>query len=146
MKYLFIVLLGMICDGQVVQIISLTEPLKSSPLAAYSSEWNKVEYSSCNTAKDVGYMSDTEKEVIYILNLARTYPKLFANTVLAKYPALSGKGGLVNNQFYYQSLVKTMLTMNQAQLLKADEQCFISAECHARTMGASGEVGHTRKS
>ena len=56
-----------------------------SPLALYSNEWNDVKYSKCNTAVNAAYLSNSEKEVIYILNLIRSYPALFANTVLKKY-------------------------------------------------------------
>src|SRR5665647_1448239 len=122
MKYLFIVLLAVVCDRSIAQITSLTEPAKSSPLAVYSSEWNKPIYSNCNTVEKAIYMNDNEREVIYILNLARTYPKLFANTVLSKYPSLSGNEHLVNNQYYYQSLVKELLAMDQVPLLYADEK------------------------
>jgi hypothetical protein len=61
-----------------------------SPLSLYSNEWNDVKYNKCNTAVHAAYMNNTEKNVIYILNLIRSNPQLFAITVLKKYPALSG--------------------------------------------------------
>ena len=64
--------------------------IKYSPLAVYSAEWNKPVYTKCNTADKTTYMSATEKEVIYILNLVRSYPKLFATTVLNKYTENKG--------------------------------------------------------
>ena len=73
------------------------------------------------------------------------YPALFAKTVLAKYPAISGNDDLANDQYYYQSLVKEMLSMKQAPLLYADEKCFNSAICHAKTSGNSGYTGHERQ-
>src|SRR4029079_16248318 len=99
----------------------------------------------CNTASKALYMKDAEREVIYILNLARVYPALFAKTVLAIYPSVSGNDNLANDQYYYQSLVKEMLSMQQAPLLYADEKCFNSAICHAKTSGNSGYTGHERK-
>jgi len=146
MKYLVILLLAMVCESSIAQNTSLPEASLSSPLADYSSEWNKPVYTNCNTAAKAIYMNDREREVIYILNLARSYPKLFANTVLTKYPSLSGNDDLANNQYYYQSLVKEMLAMGQVPLLNADEKCFTSAACHAKTSGKSGYTGHTRKS
>ncbi|MEP7141820.1 MAG: hypothetical protein ABI707_03060 [Ferruginibacter sp.] len=144
MKYM-IVLLAMISDRSMAQNIAVADTSNLSPLAAYSNEWNKQQYSGSNTAKNAGYMTDKEKEVIYILNLARTYPKLFANTVLTKYPSLSGKDSLANNS-YYQTLLEEMLTIQQLPLLNADEKCFISAECHAKTSGEAGYAGHSRRS
>ena len=116
-----------------------------SPLALYSSEWNDVKYSKCNTAADAVYLSKSEKEVIYILNLIRSYPALFAKTVLKKYPALSGNGYLADDTYYFKSLVDTLLTLEPIQMLYPDKACFISAKSHAYQSGITGYVGHERK-
>jgi len=134
----------MVCFRSFSQNTILNEDSQSAPLAVYSAEWNNPEYKKCNTATKATYLNDKEITVIYILNLARTYPKLFAKTVLAKYPALSGKEDLVNDQYYYQSLVNAMHTMAPAPLLYANEKCFKSAECHAKTAGKAGYTGHDR--
>lgn len=146
MRYLFIVAIAVFCNIPMKQITFSNETTRLSPLAAYSGEWNNPKYSICNTAEKVIYMNDKEREVIYILNLARTWPKLFANTVLSRYPSLSGNDHLVNNEYYYQTLIKTMLTMNPAPLLYANEKCYKSAECHAKYSGNAGTTGHIRKS
>jgi uncharacterized protein YkwD len=145
MKYLFGLLLVVFSNGSGGQTTSLRGTGGGSPLAAYSVEWNNPVYDKCNTASKALYMKDTERAVIYILNLARTYPSLFAKTVLAKYPSVSGNDILVNDQYYYQSLVKEMLAMQPAPLLYADEKCFNSAICHAKTSGKSGYTGHNRQ-
>jgi len=116
-----------------------------SPLAAYSTEWNDVKYNECNTAANTSYMTSSEKNVIYILNLIRSNPVLFANTVLKKYPSVSGKQYLVNDAYYYKSLVTDLTNMEPKEILKPDNACYISAECHASTSGASGYFGHERK-
>jgi hypothetical protein len=116
-----------------------------SPLALYSSEWNDVKYSKCNTAVNAAYLSKSEKEIIYILNLIRSYPALFAKTVLKKYPALSGNGYLADDTYYFKSLVDTLLTMAPIQMLYPDKACFISAKSHAWQSGITGYVGHERK-
>jgi uncharacterized protein YkwD len=107
-----------------------------SPLAGFSSEWNEVKYLKCNTASKVNYMTSAEKEVIYILNLARMNPSLFANSVVKKYPA--------NHTNYYTSLMNTLLLLKPVNLLIPDSMCFKSARCHATTSGAQGYVGHNR--
>ncbi len=81
-------------------------------------------------------MTDAEKEVIYVLNLARMNPVLFANTVVKKYPA--------NHSDYYTSLLATMLTLKPIKLLYPDSLCFAGALCHAINSGAEGYAGHTR--
>ena len=116
-----------------------------SPLAAYSEKWNELKYNACNTAVVSSYMSRKEKEVIYILNLVRTNPALFANTVLKKYPSVSEKDYLTDDVYYYKSLVDTLLTLKPQQLFYPDEKCWRSAQCHAYSSGLSGYIGHQRK-
>lgn len=116
-----------------------------SPLALYSSEWNDVKYSKCNTAVNAAYLNKSEKEVIYILNLIRSYPALFAKTVLKRYPALSGNGYLADDTYYFKSLVDTLLTLEPVQMLYPDKACYISAKSHAYQSGITGYVGHERK-
>ncbi len=127
--------------------LSFTYPTKSvpaSPLSAFSSEWNDSKYLQCNTAGKVGYMDAKEKEVIYILNLLRTDPKLFANTVVKKYPEYSGQGYLRKIR-EYKSLMNTLQKMKPLPLLYPDELCYKSAQCHAYSSGKKGYVGHDRK-
>lgn len=123
--------------------ISRPETAPVSPLAIYSAEWNNPRYLKCNTAKDANYMSGPEKEVVYILNLLRNNPVLFANTVVKKYPEKSGQGHLVNS-WYYTSLLDTLKKIKPIAGLKPDINCFNSAKCHALHAGATGYVGHER--
>ena len=120
--------------------------ISTSPLAEFSAEWNKPEYEQCNTAADEKFMNTKEKEVIYIINLIRSNPRLFANTVLTKYPVLIGKEDMLNDKYYYQSLLNTLRKMEQQTLLYADEKCFTSAACHAQKSGVLGYTGHARSS
>lgn len=107
-----------------------------SPLDMFSPAWSDPKYLKCNTASDVKYMTTTEKEVIYILNLARTNPALFANTVVTKYP--------VSHTGYYKSLLNQMLTLKPQNLLYPDSLCYAGAFCHAVNSGLQGYVGHDR--
>lgn len=116
-----------------------------SPLSIYSSEWNHVKFSKCNTAVNAAYLSKSEKEVIYILNLVRSYPVLFAKTVLKQYPGLSGNGYLAEDTYYFKSLVDKLLTLEPMQMLYPDKTCFASAKSHAYQSGITGYVGHERK-
>ena len=116
-----------------------------SPLASYSNVWNNVKYSKCNTAVNAAYLSKSEKDVVYILNLIRANPALFAKTVLKKYPAASGNGYLAEDSFYFISLVNTLEKMEPLNMLYPDINCFESAKCHAIKSGLTGYVGHDRK-
>lgn len=116
-----------------------------SPLSSYSNEWNDIKYSKCNTAVNAAYMTASEKEVIYILNLIRAYPALFARTVLKKYPAESGNDYLADDVYYFKSLIDTLLALKPKQILYPDNACFISAKSHAYQSGITGYIGHERK-
>lgn len=115
-----------------------------SPLASYSHVWNDIKYSRCNTATNAAYMSYTEKNVIYILNLIRTDPALFVKTVLLKYPSASGNDYLAEDAFYFKSLVNTLEKLEPLNILYPDKNAFESAKCHAVSSGISGYVGHKR--
>ncbi|HEY6502661.1 MAG TPA: hypothetical protein VIZ28_01685 [Chitinophagaceae bacterium] len=116
----------------------------TSPLAAFSAEWNNTRYLVCNTAANAGYLSKEEKDVVYILNLLRTNPVLFANTVLQKYPDHSNQGYLRNID-EYKSLMDTLRKLKPLPLLYPDSLCFVSARCHAVSSGQAGYVGHKRR-
>jgi len=125
-----------ICISFVPEAKTPSSTVPPSPLASYSAAWNDVKYLKCNTASNANYMTAAEKEVIYILNLARINPVLFANTVIKKYPA--------SRSSYYTSLLNTMLKLKPAKLLNPDSLCFAGAKCHAINSGKEGYVGHNR--
>ncbi len=143
MKYFLFVFLLSISLNPFSQTTAISSGTVS-PLATYSNAWNDIKYSKCNTAATTPYLSSDEKEIIYILNLIRTNPVLFSNTVLKKYPSLSGKGYLATDEFYYQSLVNTLTKMQPLNMLTPDKACFESAQCHATSSGAAGYAGHKR--
>lgn len=116
----------------------------SSPLSRFSQEWNDPQYLKCNTAGNTGYMNAKEKQIIYILNLLRSDPKLFANTVVKKYPEYSRNGNL-RRISEFKSLLKMLQNMRPLPLLYPDRLCYASAQCHAYSSGQRGYVGHDRK-
>jgi len=131
-------------------VISFTPVNKSieaaappSPLADYSTEWNDTKYLKCNTAANAHYMTAEEKKVIYILNMARMNPPLFAKTVVNQYPDKS-KWSINRNSRYFISLMDTLQKLKPIKLLYPDSLCYKSAFCHAVTTGKNGSVTHER--
>ena len=116
-----------------------------SPLTIFSTEWDKPEYQVCNTAADVSYLSDKEKQIIYILNLARMNPTLFGKTVVVQFPEYSGEEELKQSS-YYRSLLEFLKNKKPMPLLYPEKTLFESAKCHAESSGVSGYVGHNRRS
>ena len=82
MKYLIIINIIVFCFN--------TANATSSPLAAYSSQWNLPMFEKANTAANASYLSKSEKEFIYVLNLVRMNPYLFSETVLKPYAQKNG--------------------------------------------------------
>jgi len=115
-----------------------------SPLASFSAEWNKAEYRQCNTAAGVNYLSEEEKTTIYILNLARMNPSLFAKTVVKAYPDYAGEESL-NQSEYFRGLLTFLNKKTAMPLLSPERTLFESARCHATTSGEVGYVGHNRR-
>ena len=88
-------------------------------------------------------MNADEKEVIYILNMARKNPGLFASSVVKQYPDKSGQG-YIRNSGYYKSLLSGLQKQKPMQSLIPDSLCYESAFCHAQITGKGGIVGHYR--
>ena len=142
MQYLSLLLLTpmMLGKGQPVK-----QPVDIiSPLSEFSEAWNDPKYLACNTAATVSYMSQQEKNVIWILNMARTEPKLFCQTVVKKYPEYS-LNDEVEATSWYKSLVTIMNTMESMNLLQPNQDCYNSAQCHAYNSGLRGYEGHERQ-
>ena len=147
MRTLFLLLFVPFISGNAQNKINTSDKVNNadavSPLSDFSEEWNDAKYMACNTAATANYMNEEEKNVIWVLNLARMNPKLFCSTVVKKYPEFSDNAELVNIT-YYQSLITTMNTMKKQNMLQPDSDCFASAQCHAYNSGVSGYTGHER--
>lgn len=129
-------------------LLAFAKPFKEaeqSPLAVYSNEWNNATYKQCNTAAHTNYLDDKEKEVIWILNMMRKNPSLFASTVVKKYPDQSGRTRLKNVR-EYKSLLKALEKLQPLSILVPDSLSWVSARCHALESGKKGYVGHDRQS
>lgn len=87
-----------------------------------------------NTAKDVSYLTDEEKKVIFLCNLARLDGKKFAD---ALFDDLRD-----SKNSYEKSLVETLDTTKNLPMLKPNEQLCKAAAFHAEDIGANGLVQH----
>lgn len=114
-----------------------------NPLAEYSNEWADPKYNACNTARGASYMTEEERTLIWVLNMARVNPRLFCRTVVAPYSKSNGID--MESETYYLSLMKQMRNMEALNILQPDKVCFVSAECHAVSSGKRGYTGHNRQ-
>ena len=101
-------------------------------------DWTQEEIEIANTAKDVPYLTQAEKDVFLFSNLARTNPKKFEATILSEY--LKIKGYKVSK--YTKSLISTLKRTQPMGVLTPQEDLYKHAKFHANDMGKSGKVGH----
>ncbi len=102
---------------------------------------NPAGYEAAHFPGDVTYMSAEEKEVLYLINLARINPKLFSDTFLKFYLDSTGE-----NDKWTRSLQKELMKRKPVQPLSPAEDLFREAENHAMDMGESGKSGHNTSS
>jgi len=102
--------------------------------------------STLHTALTETYLTDEEKMVYYYLNLARTQPRYFADSVLKTYKGAKGfDNSYLKTSPYVASLYKHLLAMKPHPPLLPDRTLTTSAACFAEAAGKKGIVGHERK-
>ncbi|MDC0100185.1 CAP domain-containing protein [Crocinitomicaceae bacterium] len=102
-------------------------------------EYKNPLYYLANTAKNTAYLSQEEKELIYLQNLVRMNPKLFNDTYVKTYYKLNPKK---SNSSYAKSLVKDLKESGKIQVLYPKLAIFDAAEFHANDLGKLGKTGH----
>ena len=110
------------------------------------SDWSKDELKKANTAIKAEYLSIEEKNVFFILNLARINPKLFSETILKNYKGVKGfSNDFLKHKKYLNSLSKTLKDMNKLNPIYPNKVLWEYALCHATKSGKRGIVGHERR-
>lgn len=110
----------------VVTILMLC--LAAMPLAAQ--QWTSEQLAQANTARDASYLSEQEKQVVFLCNLARMDGALFAATYLAQHTPNDP------SNWYIASLYRDLQTVKDRQLLYPDKRLYATAAYHAADMDA----------
>ena len=100
------------------------------------SSWTESELQSATTTKDAHYLSEDEKEVIKLCNLARLYPKKFLHVYL------SASKYTKSRDPYVISLLRDLDNSVPTNALHPNTELTKAAEIHALDMGQHGSVGH----
>jgi hypothetical protein len=108
--------------------------------------WTAEQLNKANTAKDIAYLSEIEREAILYINLARLYPKEFVKYEVANYYGAEGFGDELKNSPYRQSLISHLNAVEPTNALAFDESLYNYARCFAKEQGEDGSIGHNRKS
>ena len=101
-------------------------------------EWDSVTLEKANTAKDIDYLSEEEKNVIFYTNLARMNGPLFAKTLMKVYMDSTK----MEPSEYTESLIKELNKSKSKAPLTSRKDLYEVAKIHAKTMGKSGKTGH----
>ena len=108
--------------------------LNSVELSDYTNE----ELNACKTAENIKYLNQTEKDVLFYMNLVRINPNKFSKKILEPYisknPNYSKK--------YYKSLLKDLNKGISSQPLLPSKELFNFSKKHAKTTGKKGKIGH----
>lgn len=100
------------------------------------SAWTAQEIAAANTAADIDYLSEPEKQVILVVNLVRMNPIKFDSTFVKKYLESN------ENDSYTKSLQKDLRNLSPVPPLAVHKKLFESASNHANALGRSGKTGH----
>ena len=109
--------------------------LVAMPLAAQ--QWTSEQLARANTARNASYLSEQEKQVIFLCNLARMDGALFAATYLTQHTPNDP------SNWYIASLYRDLQSVKDRQPLYPDNRLYATAADHAADMGRSGRTGHT---
>ncbi len=90
-----------------------------------------------NTAEETLFLSDSEKEVLMCVNLARLFPKSFAKVLLAHMRN-------TRSTRYTNSLFKSLQSQTSKPAIYPDEALTKTARCWALESGRKGITGHNR--
>lgn len=101
-------------------------------------EWDSLTIAKANTAIDADYLSEEEKKVIFLTNMARTNGPLFAETYLTAFLELSGSKP---NQ-YTKSLINDLQEVKDLPMLIPETDLYKAARGHALQSGRTGHTGH----
>ena len=106
--------------------------------------WTTAQIEKANTAKNIEYLTTTEKECILYINLCRLYPKDFLKYEVGNYYGTEKYGDYVKNSSYRQSLMNLLNYMQPIEPLYFDNEAYKNAKCFAIEQGKAGTTGHTR--
>lgn len=130
---LFTAIIWLCCFSAIAQDIKAGEKMYSD-----------AERKQANTAADLEYLSQKEKECFYYLNLMRLDPERFAKAFLQDY---DGRPDYVKGYAFDErkaSLIVDLKKTNPMPLFTPQKQLFLSALCLALEQGKTGRTGHHR--
>lgn len=100
---------------------------------------------AAHTAVNISELTAEEKEIIRYVNLARMYPRKFAELEVKNYLGPKEFGDYLKTSTYKKSLLEDLKNRSPVAPLHFDERMYVLAKCFAREMGIRNYTGHRRK-
>ena len=107
-------------------------------------KWTQIELDSANTADSSLILNQVEKDAVKYLNLARLFPKKFAQIELPGYHGTKKYGDYIKGSPYITTLANHLDTIKPMSRLIPIDSMIENARCFAIEMGDSGYTGHER--
>lgn len=114
-------------------------------ISATAQSWTSAEFNAANTAADVSILTPEEKEIIRYVNLARMYPRKFAELEVKNYLGPKEYGDYLQDSEYKASLLRQLQNFTPVPPLQFDKGMYELARCFAYESGESGYTGHNRR-
>ncbi|GAB5540090.1 MAG: hypothetical protein Salg2KO_21930 [Salibacteraceae bacterium] len=100
--------------------------------------WPDTTLAKANSAKDVDYMSQEEKQVVFYTNLCRINPSVFSDTYLKEYL----KENDIKRDKVVRGLIQDLESAEPRKILQPSDILTQAARKHAKDMGETGRTGH----
>lgn len=114
------------------------------PLIATAQGWTAEELSAANTARDIAQPTTEEREAIKYLNLARLYPRKFADLEVADYYGGERMGRPSMFSDNRLTLIAELYQLAPRPALTFSPRLQPEARCLANEQSRNGEAGHLR--
>lgn len=136
-----------------IPLVILFFVFNSGSLKAQSGRtWSAQELENANTAKNISYLNDEEKNIIFYMNLVRTNGEKFFNTYFQEFAdaynidmqQYSNYNELKINRKdkYYRGLEKDLKDIKGLTLFSPDETLTWVAQQHAKDLKKHNLAGH----
>jgi len=116
--------------------LALTGPVSAQE--SVWSGWDPEVLQKASTAKDASYLTEEEKMVITLMNLARIDGEKFGQTFVYEWVKMNGE----EKSPFVKSLYRDLKKTSGLPLLYPEEDLSMIAKGHAERSGKTGHVGH----
>jgi hypothetical protein len=117
--------------------LTLTMSLHAQEIYKFNG-WDESVLRAANTGAGAEFLTDDERKVIVLANMARTDGPLFAETIMKEYIIMKE----LRSNRYIKSLYRDLKKIKGVPMLVPERDLYRVARDHATKMGVRGREGH----